>query len=145
MAEEKKKPGRLARAQAQAQARSKKKKGNFFKETWSELKKVHWPTKQTVVKYTLVVLVFVLIMGVLVWCVDKVFDFGVSSLIDREVAAQEETVDSTATDDAASSTDAGTTDTGTDDANAGTSETDGGSTGDAAETTADTQETTENN
>ncbi|MGI5824203.1 MAG: preprotein translocase subunit SecE [Bacillota bacterium] len=91
MAEQKKKAGRLARAQAQAQAKAKnKKKGNFFKETWSELKKVHWPNKQTVVKYTLVVLVFVLIMGVLVWCVDKVFDFGISSLVDQETTSQVE-------------------------------------------------------
>lgn len=89
MAEQKKKAGRLARAQAQAKANANakakgKKKGNFFKDTWSELKKVHWPTKQTVVKYTAVVLVFVLIMGILVWCCDKVFDFGISSVIGRE-------------------------------------------------------------
>ena len=82
MAEEKKKAGKLARAQAQAQARAKnKKKGNFFKETWSELKKVHWPTKQTVIKYTLVVLVFVAIMGIIVWGIDKVFDIGVTQLL----------------------------------------------------------------
>lgn len=88
MAEEKKKAGKLARAQAQAQARAKsKKKGNFFKETWSELKKVHWPTKQTVIKYTLVVLVFVAIMGVIVWGIDKVFDIGVTELLGDDTAS----------------------------------------------------------
>ena len=95
MAEEKKKASRLARAQAQAQAKAKakgKKKGNFFKDTWSELKKVHWPTKKTVVKYTAVVLVFVLIMGVVIWCVDKVFDFGISSIIGTEETSQVEPV-----------------------------------------------------
>ncbi len=88
MAEEKKKAGKLARAQAQAQARAKnKKKGNFFKETWSELKKVHWPTKQTVIKYTLVVLVFVAIMAVIVWCFDKVFDIGITELLGEDTTS----------------------------------------------------------
>ena len=141
MAEEKKKAGRLARAQAQAQAKAKnKKKGNFFKETWSELKKVHWPNKQTVVKYTLVVLVFVLIMGVLVWCVDKVFDFGVSALVDQETASQ---VDNDNTGD---TTDGTATDNGTDnggavdDGSTNDGNTDGASSG---ENGAD--DTTENN
>ena len=124
MAEEKKKQGRLARAQAQAQAKAKnKKKGNFFKETWSELKKVHWPTKQTVVKYTLVVLVFVAIMGILVWAVDKVFDVGVSALVDQETTSQVTTdnaaTDNTATDTGAA-TDAGAVDNGADDQNGDT-------------------------
>lgn len=135
MAEEKKKQGRLARAQAQAQAKAKnKKKGNFFKETWSELKKVHWPNKQTVVKYTLVVLVFVAIMGVLVWAFDKVFDVGVSALVDQETTSQ--VTNNNANDASGNAVDGGATDVNTDTQN-----------GDAngAETENTDNNTTENN
>lgn len=139
MAEEKKKAGRLARAQAQAQARAKKKKkGNFFKETWSELKKVHWPNKQTVVKYTLVVLVFVVIMGVLVWCVDKVFDFGVSSLIDKEMTTQVDTENNNSTDNTGNDAEANGSDTDT-------SNNAGSDTGDAETQDPETTNSTENN
>ena len=136
MAEEKKKQGRLARAQAQAQAKAKnKKKGNFFKETWSELKKVHWPNKQTVIKYTLVVLVFVAIMGVLVWAFDKVFDIGVSALVDQETTSQVTTNDN-ANDAAGNAVNGGATDVDTETQN-GNAE--------GAETQTEDNNTTENN
>ena len=52
------KNSKLNQAKAKAVKNSqKKRRGNFIKEAYAELKKVHWPTKAEVVKYTLVVLV----------------------------------------------------------------------------------------
>lgn len=48
-------------------ARSKK----GFKQSFSELKKVHWPSRQEATTYTGVVMVTVLIITVLIWIVDS--------------------------------------------------------------------------
>lgn len=53
--ETEKKPGFFKRAK------------KFFKVSYSELKKVHWPTLQENLTYTGVVLVTVTIMAVLIW------------------------------------------------------------------------------
>ncbi|HHP51446.1 MAG TPA: preprotein translocase subunit SecE [Moorella mulderi] len=47
----------------------------FLRNTWSELKKVHWPTRREVVVYTLVVLVSVLITTFILWIFDSAFSF----------------------------------------------------------------------
>jgi preprotein translocase subunit SecE len=81
MANEAKK-SKLDQAKAKAVQNSKKKRrGNFFKEAIAELKKVHWPTKAEVVKFTLVVLVFCLIMAIVIWVVDSVFNLGLRQLL----------------------------------------------------------------
>ena len=56
---------------------NKKKKGSifkrlthFFKEVVSELKKVTWPTRKTIVAYTVAVVIFVSIMMVVVYFLD---------------------------------------------------------------------------
>ena len=49
--------------------------GKFFKGVWSELKKVHWPTKKEAATYTGVVLVAVSIVAVMIWIVDMAFSF----------------------------------------------------------------------
>jgi len=59
----------------------KKRRGNFFKEAFAELKKVHWPTKAQVVKFTAVVIVFCLIMALVLWIVDTVFGLGIGALL----------------------------------------------------------------
>ncbi|MEW5954813.1 MAG: preprotein translocase subunit SecE [Bacillota bacterium] len=43
----------------------------YFRGVWSELKKVHWPTRREVVIYTGVVLVAVLIVSFLIWIFDS--------------------------------------------------------------------------
>lgn len=48
----------------------------FFREYKSEIKKISWPTFKEVVKNSAVTLVFVLIIGVVIW----LFDWGASSL-----------------------------------------------------------------
>ena len=68
------------------------KKENWFKRTWgkackyfrelrSELKKVTWPSVQTVLKNTLVVVACVVCVGVFIWLFDFVAGAGITGLI----------------------------------------------------------------
>ena len=59
------------------EAKKKKDRGLWFREMKSELKKVVWPNKQTVVKNTGTVLMFSLLVGVCIW----VFDFVATSAV----------------------------------------------------------------
>ena len=59
------------------EAKKKKDRGLWFREMKSELKKVVWPAKQTVVKNTGTVLMFSLLVGVCIW----VFDFVATSAV----------------------------------------------------------------
>ena len=67
---------------------NEKKEGNWFSRAWtavkrwfremkSELKKVVWPNRKTVIRNTLVVIVVVLVIGVLIW----VFDWLAAAVI----------------------------------------------------------------
>ena len=49
--------------------------GRFFKKSWSELKKVSWPTFKTVVKNTGIVLLVVLFFGVLILGFDSLLSW----------------------------------------------------------------------
>ncbi len=53
----------------------------FLKGVWSELKKVHWPTKKEIVTYTMVVLGAVFIVAVMIWVFDSIFSFLLSLII----------------------------------------------------------------
>ena len=53
------------------------KAAKFFREMRSELKKVVWPTKEQVLKNTLIVAGCVLVVGLFIW----LFDFFASVLI----------------------------------------------------------------
>lgn len=46
---------------------------NYFRGVRSELKKVSWPTRKELTKYTIVVLAVVAIMTVLIWVLDLGF------------------------------------------------------------------------
>ena len=67
----------LVKAMAKTQQKVKftQKVTKFFKGVWSELKKVHWPTRKEVVTYTSVVLSAVAIVAVMIWIVDSIFSF----------------------------------------------------------------------
>ena len=41
-----------------------------FKNMWHELRKVTWPTRQDLIKYTLIVLAFLVFMGVVIGLLD---------------------------------------------------------------------------
>ena len=60
-----------------AEEKKKKDRGLWIREMKSELKKVVWPNKQTVVKNTGTVLLCSLVIGIFIW----VFDFVAVSAV----------------------------------------------------------------
>ena len=60
------------------EAKRKKDRGLWFREMKSELKKVVWPNKQTVMKNTGTVLLCSLVIGACIW----IFDFVAVSAVD---------------------------------------------------------------
>lgn len=52
-----------------------KRLGTFFVKSWSELKKVSWPTFKTVLKNTGIVLLVVLFFGVIIFGFDSLFSW----------------------------------------------------------------------
>ena len=67
----------MAKDTSTAKPKEKKKRGRFFKETFSELKKVSWPSFGKVVKHTGIVLAVVLIFLIVL----TLIDFGLSTLL----------------------------------------------------------------
>ena len=51
--------------------------GRSFKNMFHELKKVSWPTRKDLINYSVVVFVFMIVMGVII----GVFDLGAGALI----------------------------------------------------------------
>ena len=51
--------------------------GRFFKNMWHELKNVTWPTKKELINYSIVVILFMIVMGVII----GVFDLGAGALV----------------------------------------------------------------
>ena len=76
-----------AKADKKAKDEKKSKPGFFarvakwFKEMKSELKKVQWPTKKTVVKNTGVVIACVIVVGVFIWVFDLLANSVVGALL----------------------------------------------------------------
>ena len=68
-----------------AEAVEKKKSGNkivkFFKEVKSEMKKVVWPTRKQVTNNTLIVLAVVVLVGLVIWVLDLLFQYGLFQFI----------------------------------------------------------------
>ena len=60
------------------EAKKKKDRGLWFREMKSELKKVVWPNKKTVLKNTGTVLLCSLVIGVCIW----IFDFAAMSAVE---------------------------------------------------------------
>lgn len=56
---------------------------NYFKEVKSELKKVVWPSFAKIRKNTLVVILYVLIVGLVIWAMDLLFTWGMAFFINR--------------------------------------------------------------
>lgn len=57
--------------------------GNYFKEVKSELKKVVWPSFAKIKQNTLIVIIYVLIIGLVIWGLDMLFTWGMSLFINR--------------------------------------------------------------
>ena len=54
-----------------------KKIGVAFKNMWSELKKVTWPSKQELINYSLVVFAFMIVMAIVI----GLFDAGAGAVV----------------------------------------------------------------
>ena len=57
--------------------------GQAIGETRAELKKVHWPKKEEVQKYTIVVITTVLFFSVAIYAIDSALGFAISKLISQ--------------------------------------------------------------
>ncbi len=57
---------------------TEKKKGGFLKGVRSEFKKVHWPTKEETIQYTITVLVIAGIVALISYGLDVIFSWIVS-------------------------------------------------------------------
>ncbi len=64
------KPAKEKAKKPNAFVRFFKRVARYFREMKSELKKVVWPTRQQVVRNTIVVILVVLVIGVLIWLFD---------------------------------------------------------------------------
>jgi preprotein translocase subunit SecE len=73
--------GRSA-TQAAAPTRERTSPKQFFREMRGELRKVAWPTRGEVINYSIIVLVFLVLMTALVGVVDWLFAKGVFWLFD---------------------------------------------------------------
>jgi preprotein translocase subunit SecE len=69
-------------------AEAKEKKPNifkrcfkFFREVKSELKKVVWPTRKQVINNALIVFAIVIIVGIFIFALDALFQFGLFSFL----------------------------------------------------------------
>ena len=79
-------PTSTARARSTTQAasptRERTSPRQFFKEMRGELRKVAWPTRSEVINYSIIVLVFLVLMTALVGVADWLFAKGVFWLFD---------------------------------------------------------------
>ena len=59
----------------------KPKKKSWFKGLKAEFKKIIWPDKKTLVKQTVAVIVCSVCLGILIWMIDVVIQYGVDFLV----------------------------------------------------------------
>lgn len=55
----------------------------FFKDVKAEMKRVVWPSFAKVKQNTLIVILYVLIVGLVIWGLDLLFGWGMSLFINR--------------------------------------------------------------
>ena len=53
----------------------------YLTESWSELRKVAWPTRETVVRLTLLVIAVSVVVGAYIAVLDLVFNTGVEQFL----------------------------------------------------------------
>ena len=53
----------------------------YLTESWAELKKVTWPTRETVVRLTLLVVAVSVVVGVYIYVLDSIFNTLVDQVI----------------------------------------------------------------
>ena len=70
----KKKDSKVVKAK-KATKKEKVNKENFIKSAISELKKSHWPDKKYILKYTIVTLVFIVVLSVFFYLISALMSF----------------------------------------------------------------------
>ena len=55
----------------------------YFKDVKAEMKKVVWPSFAKVRQNTLIVLIYVFLVGIVIWLLDMLFTWGMSLIINR--------------------------------------------------------------
>ena len=68
---------------AEAKAKKSSRVVTFFKEVKSELKKVVWPSRKQLVNNTLIVIAAVLIIGIVIWAFDAIFQYGLFRFLQK--------------------------------------------------------------
>jgi preprotein translocase subunit SecE len=53
---------------------------SYFRESWEELKRVSWPTRDEVIQGTQTVLIYVILMTLIFWVMDLVFRGALTNL-----------------------------------------------------------------
>ena len=53
----------------------------FFREVRAELKKVSWPNRQELISYTGIVFISVVLVAVLIWVIDSVFNAALQLIL----------------------------------------------------------------
>lgn len=64
-----------------AEAKSKKGIANSLRETRTELKKVHWPSRKQLTNYTWIVILSVFIVSLIIYLIDSSLGFVIEKLI----------------------------------------------------------------
>lgn len=68
---------------AEAKVKKQNRVIKFFKEVKSELKKVVWPSRKQVINNTLIVIASVIIVGIVIWAFDAIFQYGIFRFISK--------------------------------------------------------------
>ena len=55
--------------------------GKWFRELKSEIHKIVWPTRKQTVNNSIVVIAAILVVGVFIWILDAIFNFGIQALL----------------------------------------------------------------
>ena len=68
---------------AETTAKKQNRVVRFFREVKSELKKVVWPSRKQIINNTLIVIASVIVIGIVIWAFDAIFQYGIFSFIKK--------------------------------------------------------------
>lgn len=55
--------------------------GKWVRELKSEIRKIVWPSRKQTLNNTMVVLAAIVLVGIFIWVLDAIFNFGIQTLI----------------------------------------------------------------
>lgn len=59
--------------------------GKWFRELKGEIRKIVWPTRKQTINNSVVVIAAILVVGVYIWVLDAIFNFGIQTLLQNFV------------------------------------------------------------